>query len=68
MRPMRATECIERFLDTPFAIAEVTDWTQSRPENCAFALKKAAKRMGYRVGTFVKDKKVYLYKEDEYGR
>ena len=59
---------IERFLDSGYSICEVTDWTHSTPSNCSLVFRRAARRMGYRVGSFVKDRKVYLYKEDEYVR
>lgn len=68
MKQTRVVLLIERFLDFPYAIVEVTDWTHSRPENCSISIKQAAKRMGYRVGAFVKHQKVYMYKEDGYVR
>ena len=68
MREPKVAKLIENFLDSPYAIVEVEGWQHCSPDSCSLSLKQTARRYGYRVWSFVKDRKVYLYKEDEYVR
>ena len=64
MRRTRVQDVIERFLDSGYEVAKVTDWHHCSPGSCRYALYMAIKRYGYRVSVRMIKNEVYLFKED----